>query len=114
MVEESSLKDRTGGAPERSPIVTAFGFLKKRKKNFQSVHSFFCFCEGRNSFVERLAARDENVRKMLCSCVGNGYDWFCLSKKIRCVLHRILAGETRFEHATYGFGDRYSTVEPLP
>ena len=26
----------------------------------------------------------------------------------------ILAGETRFEHATYGFGDRYSTVEPLP
>ena len=25
-----------------------------------------------------------------------------------------LAGETRFEHATYGFGDRYSTVEPLP
>ena len=27
---------------------------------------------------------------------------------------RNLAGETRFEHATYGFGDRYSTVEPLP
>ena len=26
----------------------------------------------------------------------------------------LLAGETRFEHATYGFGDRYSTVEPLP
>ena len=26
----------------------------------------------------------------------------------------IMAGETRFEHATYGFGDRYSTVEPLP
>ena len=26
----------------------------------------------------------------------------------------IVAGETRFEHATYGFGDRYSTVEPLP
>ncbi len=26
----------------------------------------------------------------------------------------ILAGETRFEHATYGFGDRYSTIEPLP
>ncbi len=25
-----------------------------------------------------------------------------------------VAGETRFEHATYGFGDRYSTVEPLP
>ena len=25
-----------------------------------------------------------------------------------------LAGETRFEHATDGFGDRYSTVEPLP
>ena len=25
-----------------------------------------------------------------------------------------MAGETRFEHATYGFGDHYSTVEPLP
>ena len=26
----------------------------------------------------------------------------------------LLAGETRFEHATGGFGDRCSTVEPLP
>ena len=26
----------------------------------------------------------------------------------------VMAGETRFEHATDGFGDRYSTVEPLP
>ena len=26
----------------------------------------------------------------------------------------LLAGETRFEHATDGFGDRCSTVEPLP
>ncbi len=25
-----------------------------------------------------------------------------------------LAGETRFEHATSGFGDRCSTIEPLP
>ena len=25
-----------------------------------------------------------------------------------------MAGETRFEHATGGFGDRCSTVEPLP
>ena len=25
-----------------------------------------------------------------------------------------MAGETRFEHATSGFGDRCSTVEPLP
>gem|GEM_PF-5604513 len=25
-----------------------------------------------------------------------------------------VAGETRFEHATNGFGDHYSTVEPLP
>ena len=25
-----------------------------------------------------------------------------------------MAGETRFEHATDGFGDRYSTIEPLP
>ena len=25
-----------------------------------------------------------------------------------------VAGETRFEHATDGFGDRCSTVEPLP
>ena len=27
---------------------------------------------------------------------------------------KALAGETRFEHATSGFGDRCSTVEPLP
>ena len=27
---------------------------------------------------------------------------------------QVLAGETRFEHATSGFGDRCSTVEPLP
>lgn len=27
---------------------------------------------------------------------------------------KAMAGETRFEHATYGFGDRYSTIEPLP
>ena len=26
----------------------------------------------------------------------------------------VMAGETRFEHATDGFGDRYSTIEPLP
>ena len=26
----------------------------------------------------------------------------------------VVAGETRFEHATDGFGDRCSTVEPLP
>lgn len=25
-----------------------------------------------------------------------------------------MAGETRFEHATSGFGDRCSTIEPLP
>lgn len=30
------------------------------------------------------------------------------------VFFQAMAGETRFEHATYGFGDRYSTVEPLP
>lgn len=30
------------------------------------------------------------------------------------VFNRKLAGETRFEHATSGFGDRCSTVEPLP
>ena len=27
---------------------------------------------------------------------------------------KAMAGETRFEHATYGFGDRCSTIEPLP
>ncbi len=39
-----------------------------------------------------------------------------LDKKISHTKSRVryLAGETRFEHATYGFGDRYSTVEPLP
>ncbi len=26
----------------------------------------------------------------------------------------LLAGETRLEHATDGFGDRCSTIEPLP
>ena len=39
------------------------------------------------------------------------------NKKTRPVQDKpcnLLAGETRFEHATYGFGDRYSTVEPLP
>ena len=25
-----------------------------------------------------------------------------------------LAGETRLEHATYGFGDHHSTIELLP
>ena len=35
-------------------------------------------------------------------------------KREHFALSFLLAGETRFEHATYGFGDRYSTVEPLP
>ena len=35
-------------------------------------------------------------------------------KKQPADVQTVLAGETRFEHATYGFGDRYSTVEPLP
>ncbi len=46
-------------------------------------------------------------------------------KRMGCAEHRVikikeavkrllLAGETRFEHATNGFGDRCSTVEPLP
>ena len=30
------------------------------------------------------------------------------------IVAQVLAGETRFEHATSGFGDRCSTVEPLP
>lgn len=29
-------------------------------------------------------------------------------------MYFFVAGETRFEHATNGFGDRCSTVEPLP
>ncbi len=37
-----------------------------------------------------------------------------LNKEKTCIKDTGLAGETRFEHATYGFGDRYSTVEPLP
>ena len=36
------------------------------------------------------------------------------TKKYSLQSRLYLAGETRFEHATYGFGDRYSTVEPLP
>ena len=42
---------------------------------------------------------------------------FCIKKALKSpILSDLerLAGETRFEHATYGFGDRYSTVEPLP
>ncbi len=35
-------------------------------------------------------------------------------KKARSTRAFFLAGETRFEHATSGFGDRCSTVEPLP
>ncbi len=37
-----------------------------------------------------------------------------IKKDVRCTSFFILAGETRFEHATNGFGDHYSTVEPLP
>ena len=37
-----------------------------------------------------------------------------IMKKAETIVSAFLAGETRFEHATYGFGDRYSTVEPLP
>ena len=36
------------------------------------------------------------------------------NKKYRAIYSIFLAGETRFEHATGGFGDRCSTVEPLP
>ena len=35
-------------------------------------------------------------------------------KRLRIKKYEVLAGETRFEHATDGFGDRCSTVEPLP
>ena len=41
------------------------------------------------------------------------FDIFIL-KKFQPVKVGILAGETRFEHATDGFGDRDSTVELLP
>ena len=36
------------------------------------------------------------------------------TKKERWTRSFFVAGETRFEHATNGFGDHYSTVEPLP
>lgn len=45
----------------------------------------------------------------------NQYSEYKTAKKYSLSYDRLyLAGETRFEHATYGFGDRYSTVEPLP
>ena len=37
-----------------------------------------------------------------------------LQKKEEVPKYFFVAGETRFEHATNGFGDRCSTVEPLP
>ena len=30
------------------------------------------------------------------------------------LVYSSVAGETRLEHATLGFGDRCSTIEPLP
>ncbi len=55
--------------------------------------------------------RDSNTQPVVL--VGNATLSF--AKKIKPVPNGTgLAGETRFEHATYGFGDRYSTVEPLP
>ena len=55
-------------------------------------------------------------RKTMClSLMGRGAQTLLGGKKkTACECRLFLAGETRFEHATYGFGDRYSTVEPLP
>ena len=49
-----------------------------------------------------------------CGFGGKRYSIVELNKKNLYQNDTGLAGETRFEHATYGFGDRYSTVEPLP
>ncbi len=51
--------------------------------------------------------------RVTCGFSGKRYSTV-EQKKIQPHTQLDLAGETRFEHATYGFGDRYSTVEPLP
>ena len=43
-----------------------------------------------------------------------GHCFFVKTKKQDKKSCSDVAGETRFEHATGGFGDRCSTVEPLP
>ena len=50
---------------------------------------------------------DEKVRLKDACFLKRGNFWLYCGREP-------VAGETRFEHATYGFGDRYSTVEPLP
>ena len=49
----------------------------------------------------------------------SGYPVLCSNlapkqKNAALKCNAFVAGETRFEHATGGFGDRCSTVEPLP
>ena len=50
----------------------------------------------------------------IATCLRHTQPCVFEQKKNALHLQDVLAGETRFEHATYGFGDRYSTVEPLP
>ena len=64
------------------------------------------------------------VKQSTFVCLRNPYQSVIIEKGCRtkqsnqnCIKFRnpsTMAGETRFEHATDGFGDRYSTVEPLP
>ena len=57
------------------------------------------------------------IQNRMCSAAVfyNQYSEHKIAKKYSLSYDRLyLAGETRFEHATYGFGDRYSTIEPLP
>ena len=66
-------------------------------------------------FAKRSVTR--NLRRKECSSVAYALRVLIaksLQKKEEVPKYFFVAGETRFEHATNGFGDRCSTVEPLP
>ena len=72
------------------------------------------------SLARRARQNVQAVRPIACNayaqhtCVSRARAQPCQNKKTTYLTISRLAGETRFEHATNGFGDHYSTVEPLP
>ena len=69
---------------------------RRARQNAQAVHPIACNAYAQHTSVFRARAQP------------------CQNKKTTYLTISRLAGETRFEHATNGFGDHYSTVEPLP
>ena len=63
-----------------------------------------------NAFVRKIYLYDDKMTILFNSQDGH----FEAGFELGCSFYPQLAGETRFEHATNGFGDHYSTVEPLP